>query len=236
MSEWKHDELLRVLLVHLKEVDFSDLDDSAGSKRIEIDSDISTKQAEHKKLESQQENLIELYAKTEVEQLRDQILPRITSTVRHIEELKSAIDRLVTERAMLDEARRPIDIKALISTMTKLTDDNEDYFHRSKMNQLLAKAIEKIDLYDEFVFQPWDYDENSEEVVTYRAGASKRKYLSLDELVDRPTFKEHCRNFSRKISIRYRYGVVRVVDFGLNWSWINDWHWKLGQQSTPSAV
>lgn len=236
MSEWKHDDLLRVLVTHLQEVDFFDLDGSATSKRTEIDSDISTKQAEQKQLESQQVNLIELYAKTEAEQLRNQILPRITSTVQYIEELKEAIHRLTTERAMLDDARRPVDTKALISTMTKVVDDDEDYFNRSKMNQLLAKTIEKIDLHDDFVFQPWDYDENSEEVITYRAGASKRKYLSLDELVDRPTFKEHCRNFSRKISVRYRFGVIRVVDFGLNWSWLNDWHWKLEQQATSSAM
>lgn len=223
MSEWRLEMVESLLIRHMREIDFESLIPEGSAAAKEIDKAIEAKQASLTKLQVVSENYLNTLGEQGVSPaIRKNILERISGVETDIEQERAELEKLLIERATFEDAASLGRARVLKETIEKLkASDGSEYLFRSSVHQLLAKAIERIEFVDPgYQFFPWEMTEESSEVKSFRASAKKREKLPLDELLDRPKFKEHCRDFSKRLVVRYRLGVARQIDVGTNITWI----------------
>lgn len=216
MPEWRLDDFTETLLKHLRDVDFSNLNDESGKKRKSLSEEIEVLNQKLARATQDLDRRLDFFIKDDLNQ---EVKIRLE---RAINDLGEEISGLKRERELktrqLDEhgkAEKMMNVSAMTDLIQQLASEDENYLLRSAVNQALCKAIERIELQIEpFVFMPYEYEESDEEVISYRSTFDKRRNLSLRELVLRPSFKEHCTLRSRRLVVRYKNSAVRHVQFG----------------------
>lgn len=213
--EWNIETVEAVLLEHLNEVSFDGLDNNP-SELLEVERSIEAMQAELELVNRRIGRLVAMVADEQSPNLREQFRLKLSEDDVKSRELGDQVKALQTKKSALEEARAASSKEQLQSVLSKIqaTEDGEDsYNFRSSVHQLLAKAIDRIEFQQSEVF-PWELDEDSYEVSSFRASAEKRKRLPLDELLKRDKFLQHCADLASTMKVKYKMGSVRLVNYG----------------------
>ena len=217
MSEWRQDQVESTLLRHLGDIDFSSLEGSSlRSKKVELTNEITSLGIEIADVEKHIVRNIDFVQNTELNKAVQQKLS--TELNRLDSDLIAKRARLTAAQAELhgcDETERQMGSKHLQQLLTELKTKSDDYEYRAKFNNALRMAITSIELAkDNFVFHPWEYDENGSEVLAFRNAKPSRQKLSMRELLKRKKFASFCEDLARRIIVKYKTGAVRHVEVG----------------------
>lgn len=223
MPEWKLDLVEQNVLQHLYEIDFSSIKGDGNSPLNELDVEISALSLKKSELESVESKALDLILDVDLNSdSKGKLVQKANAARNEITNIRELIESLHLRRAELVTASNVFSSNQLKTLVSELKSRDSDYYFRSALNEVLSKAISKIELVeDPFVFQPWDFTEYSAEVETYRSMSLKRKNISLNVLVERESFKKHCKMFAQRIVVKYKSGEVRFVDVGNNMSFKN---------------
>lgn len=211
--EWKMSEVESSIFQHLIEVDFSSLLNNEASRLHEINQAIEAlktsldvkNQAANRASELLVANDLSAEAKSRVISQLNEIENEITRT-------KAALEQKEVERSEEEDAQRILSGDTLKQMIGLLEANSDDYIFRASVNQLLAKAIEKITLIQDLhSFQPWDFDDESPVVIKYRLMNPRFTDVELSAFVETRDFQALAKQYTRQISIRYRTGATRHI-------------------------
>jgi len=213
--EWKVDELETLIFRHLKEIDLSSVFDQGSSRLTDLDQKISSCSYEYDVLLAKKkrsvDNLVELELDTES---KNQIVNSIKDLSNKILEKKAEIETLNSEKNSYIDATSLQTSSGLKNFINAYNENSKNYQFRSEINELLRRAISKIELkQSNFGIDPTDFDENSSEVISYRNRSKKTSKADLDDIVVRETFIRHCEWLSREIYVHYKYGDMRYISY-----------------------
>lgn len=224
MPEWHLDVVESTILRHLHDIDFSTLDgEELKSHRKMLNDEISALQLSIKQANDEiekQENFIRRNAlSVEAEKSFTIALNR-----QH-QELASKNARYVKaieEREACDETERQIGSKQLQKLLGELRARQNDYDYRATFNHALKMAVSKIVLIKQpFQFNPWEYNDDSIEVINFRNEKISRSKLSLEAVQKRKKFADYCDSLARHIEIHYKNGAVRYIQVGSSLWYLN---------------
>ncbi len=220
MRDWKLRDLESSLFKHFSEINFHDLlkanEDTTPnlSKLIEI-SELKitkhTKELDRIKQIIKSTDLHENIRKTFIDDMNE-----ISSLIEFEEgEIINFKNKLLSE----DDTKNAITSDELKELINKIDSENEDYFFRSSINQLLSRQINTIKLiHENDDFTPWEYDDESQEVIDFKRIFKIEE--SLDDFINKKEFKNFCINYHKKIVISYKTGITKVVLVGSDNSFV----------------
>ena len=236
-DEWRLDQLEAGLMRHFHELDFGSLLHDEKSAITALTDSISAVTNKRESQDSELNRMIDLSSAPELlDFAKQRYLSRINALATEIQSLDDSLLLMQQELAELRNSEKLIQTGMLKSAISELEQRKDDYHFRSAVNEIFRKTITAIHLGSRpFTYQPYDYSERSVEVKTFRQTAEKRQRIPLSELVLRPKFIEHCRQFQRYAVVKYRSGDSRSVEFGLNFSLLNDTARQLKRLPSPAA-
>lgn len=216
MPELKMEDFESAIITHLSEVDFSSLSPESTSPISQLEDAIVAAEQHITEKEKEFERQVDIVGMNDLsEEAKVRLIKRINDIAVEIDAIKLELEvkqRQLNQHVESKKILHSDEIKILIS---KLEEKKDDYFFRSSVNQILHKAIQRIDVVNEpFVFLPYEYKDDDEEVISYRALFKKREKIPLNELVLRPKFKEHCERLSLRLIVLYKNSAVRHIDMG----------------------
>lgn len=125
----------------------------------------------------------------------------------------------------LEEQKNNDDLlsKAELQHMVEILHQNhDDYFFRSKLNQILKKTIDRIELYDdENNFQVWDIDQDDPAVKQYQYENKSQQFAVF---VESDKFERFYKTYYKRLIIKYKSGAVRHLLYGADISFKNNTH------------
>ena len=216
-EEWNISELEKLLFPHFREINFATLTEESGY-------------AQGLSLASQSEILKEMLVRKERDinelmssvtslglnpPVRERFTVRINALQEAIEQDKADIVELqkkASEEQLLKDDATQQRFKVLLE---KIELERDDYLFRSSINQLLIRFIERIELrqpIEEVI--PWELDENSSSVKSFRNRSSSKASMPLEDVVVSKEFAQFFKKYHRQISIKYKSGAVRHILWG----------------------
>lgn len=218
MKEWKLPELESSLFKHFKEIDFHEVLFGHDVNNLDFVKQLEIIDSNLQRLNNIKERIFNLLTSEEVlENTRSQFIQemnRVVSEIESVEIERNNLKQLQIEEENVKEALTSDELKILIE---KLDLNQTNYNFRSSLNQLLSRQIEKINLFHEQdSFTPWDYTEESPEVIDYKRVHDINK--GLESFIDTKDFEIFCINYHKKISITYKTGSSRMVLVGSDYS------------------
>lgn len=213
--EWRVDELETLIFRHLKEVDLSGVFDQGASKQTDLDQRISSYSYELENLIAKKKRAVDNLTELELDQdSKNQIVATVDGLSSKIIQVKKEIKSLSSEKRLYLDATSHETATGLKNFIEAYKENSKNYQFRSEVNELLRRAISKIELKQStFGVDPTDFDEDSAEVISYRKRSLKSSRASLDDIVMRKTFIQYCEWLSREIFIDYKYGDRRYISF-----------------------
>jgi DNA invertase Pin-like site-specific DNA recombinase len=213
--EWKVDELEALIFKHLKEVDLSSIFSQESSKVAALDQKISSCSYEYDNLVAKKKRSVDNLSELDLdEDARNQIVSTINDLNNNIILKNEEIKELNSEKNSYLDATSLQTSNGLKNFIEAYKKNYKNYQFRSEINELLRRAISKIELKQSvFGIDPTDFDENSSEIISYRKRSKKTSKAKLDDIVLRETFIRHCEWLSREIYIYYKYGDRRYISY-----------------------
>ena len=134
-----------------------------------------------------------------------------------------AIGKEITEKnkwlAEYNQQLKEFSSNDLKEAIKLINEKSEDYLFRASVHELFAKLIDRIDFYvDEDFYYPSDVEPNDIVVQKYLKHNYKARKLSFEQLTEYRGFKDFYRNYSKRVKITYKTGVVRQILIGNNTS------------------
>lgn len=211
MAEWKLSSIESSIFQHLIEVNFEELIVNNEEGKNKLFEELEVNKTKIKNNNYKIKRVTELLISSDLnDETKNIFIVEMNGLVVDNQNLNSRneiIEKQQVEESNIRQAIISTELKELIE---KIKDNQDDFMFRSSVNQLLARQIEKITLSDDsFIFEPWDYSDDSREVIAFKETISKNK--SLDEIVSSKSFEKFCWNLNRKIYIKYKTGVSRVI-------------------------
>ena len=219
MPSWSYIAVEKLITQHLLEIDFTKLLGRNGES------------------ESISNNLIALNSKS------DEVLNQINATLKltidpnassktverfliilsQLEIELEAISKEITEKnkwlAEYNQQLKEFASNDLKEAIKLIDEKSEDYLFRASVHELFAKLIDRIDFYvDEDFYYPSDVEPNDIVVQKYLKHNYKARKLSFEQLTEYRGFKDFYRNYSKRVKITYKTGVVRQILIGNNTS------------------
>lgn len=219
LSGWNLSEFEEIIFRHLREINFTDLiDTSSDNKKVSLDDQIDALLENIKNKESEIERAIDFAITSSLSNdIKDKIQQKITTLENEIKNIQLEVNQINQEIEAKTEAEKLFNGDALKDLLQKIELNKDDYLFRSSLNQFLLKLIERIDLIDsQDPYSPWEFEEDSEEVLAFRKTFKIRQNLNLDKVLAHPDFEDFCRNYHRSVRITYKTGVVRYLLWGKN--------------------
>lgn len=223
MSEWKLHEIENSLLIHLRDVDFSSLRGSdLKSKSVSLMDQIASLRMRIADIEKSIERTISFIQSTDLtESMRNQLATELSRSELELNQKRKDLENTQTELQICDETEKQMDSRQLQTLLKELKSRPDDYEFRANFNNVLRMTISRIELTkDQFVFHPWEYDENDIEVIGFRSEYPSRKKLSLNEVRKKIKFARYCESLARRIVVRYKNGAVRHVELGTGFTYV----------------
>ncbi|MGB7814720.1 MAG: recombinase family protein [Methylotenera sp.] len=224
MSEWTLADLEEIIFRHLKEVNFTDLldvknDDKTMSLEDEKLALIEKLRGKEQDIERGIDSLVDSDLLPDVKQRLQTKINNLSSEIKNIEKEIDDISKQIMDKVENETVFSTMALKEMIE---ELKTRQDDYEFRSSVNNFLSRAINRFEMIDaNEPFMPWDLDEDSPIVKSYRLTYPIRATRSLDELVSTEDFKQFYRRYNREIRIHYQTGAVRNILFGANISFGN---------------
>jgi DNA invertase Pin-like site-specific DNA recombinase len=222
-DEWRLDFLEEGLIRHFHELDFGSLLNDEKSAITALTDSISALTSKRDSQEAELNSTIDLSINPALlESLKVRYIAKANSLGLELQSLDDSLALMQQELAEQRNSEKLIQTGMLKSAILELDQRKEDYHFRSAVNEILRRTITSIHLGSKpFTYQPYEYTEDSIEVKTFRQTAEKRRRMPLREMIVRSKFVDHCRQFERYATVKYRSGDSRYVQFGQNFSLLN---------------
>lgn len=239
VQEWNLTDFETIIFRHLKEVNFTDLiNTNNDDKTMSLE---DQKLAFSEKLKTKEIEIINAINKVVNAETSPTLRKRFESKSNELDaeiiEIQKQIDDLSKQIIDKIESETVFSTMALKEMIEELKTRQDDYEFRSSVNNFLTRAIDKFELIDaNEPFMPWDLDEDSLIVKSYRLTYPVRLTRSLDEIVSSEDFKQFYRRYNREIRIHYQTGAVRNILYGSNMSFGNAETIKLLAKSKVKSV
>ncbi len=216
MSEWKYEDTVEIILKHLHEIDFSSLTTANDTEQKNIEGQLESIHLKIEDLIKQELRLIQMLSTEDWnDRAKAQFSQRLDEIATEIDEKTKESNNLKSLKVEQEEAQAVLRTTALKELLDNFESKKADYYWRSAVNELLRKAITRIDLQElPYVFQPWDFTNKDPEVTSYRRSSVEKSTLPFAELIAQKAFKEHCKKFTKRLFIKYKNGSTRIVGYG----------------------
>lgn len=218
-EEWNLDHFDSVIFPHLHELSFDDLiQDKSNENEVSLANQLDILSVKLSSKEDELRRSLDLITSQDfVDDVKDQlkiIINKLQSEINDFKlEIKDIINKIGDEKSSRD-AQNPVKLRELLG---KIEQHKDDYIFRSSVNQLLIRMIDKIELIESTAeFMPWELNEDSYEVRSYRKTFSVRATRTLDEILSSTDFEKFYKKQQREIKITYKTGAVRRVLWGQN--------------------
>lgn len=213
--EWRYLSVEGMLLRHLREIDFRELIGNK-SQGVTLEHQLLALKNERQERESGFEKLLDMVeAETLNELAKSRILERINKASS---ELAESIRRIELKQHELDDFNSQVRVfneDVLKQAIQLIEDKREDYFFRSSVNQLLTRAIERIELIVENdYYAPWEIENEDPVVLKFLHSHTHLAATPHDQLIVRADFKSFWNQFNKRVKICYRTGPVRHLLVG----------------------
>ena len=211
MGEWKLKNLEECLFKHFLEVNFQELFKDNENVKLNLLNKLELKKLELSTLKKTQNRIQELLIRTDLEDdNKDNFIREFNNTATDIKKLNTEILNLNNELVTENDARNLIETNELKELIYKLNNSQDNYLFRSSVNQLLSRHVEKIELQEEhFLFHPWEYNEESSEIISFRHNS--KSYKELETIVSSKEFEAYCQSLMKRALIKYKTGSKRLV-------------------------
>ena len=215
MPEWKLPVLESEIFKHVKEIDFSELIGNQ-SQSTEIQNKITLLHSQLKTEETELEKLMTLtMEETLNESTKLRYIEKLNDCENKLKSIKLEISNQEKELTKLTEQSYLLKSNELKEMVKKISENSENYFFRSSLNQLLGKTIERIDLKIESAqYQPWEIERNDQTVRDFLTNYPSFVETPFDELIDKNEFKAFCKAYENRITIKYKSGAIRHIFVG----------------------
>lgn len=220
--DWKYPLVEKLLLGHLVEVDFEQLI-SNESDSVNPENKIDDLKNLINELKIKSENIIDLLVdgslnedmKRTLIDRENQINVKIKEKLNEIEELKKLI--------YSDSEQNNLAANETLKEVVKLLEENpDDFFFRAKLNQLLAKTIQKIELINKnTLFIADEISQDDIEVKEFLKSNKTLKKLNFKDLLEHKEFISYFKRSSDNIRITYKGGLERTIFTGISSSMIS---------------
>ena len=217
---WKIEEVEDVIFRHLKEIDLGSLVNKDVSRLEHINEAVSVAE---QFIANCQIKIDRTFNRLIEGDWSEEISARFSNEIKLEESLredkKLELEKLISEKNELVDGMSLMNTEGFKSFIEKYNENRRDYEFRSSINELLRKTIIRIELLQrDSGFDPTEYTDKSNEVISYRLRSTKAMNLPLDEIIIRPTFKDHCKWLEREIYIKYKYDEMRYIDYRNNFT------------------
>lgn len=207
-DSWVFEEVLELLFKHLKEVNFDELLSGDNSNEKNLRNSIATLEVTNDKLNKQLANIVDMTTNDALNDIsKNLFIRKMNDITAQIENNNKSIEIKSIELENIVSSKHALNHENVIKILDSLK-TNEDYMFRASVNNLLTKAIEKIELHSSEEYHPWDLDEESAEVKEYRKTHAK---LKLEQILERDTFMKLFKKLNRKMIVKFRFGAVRTI-------------------------
>lgn len=221
MPEWKLPIFEAEIFKHLKEINFSELLGNQSDSG-DAENKISLLNEQLKKEISELDNAYMLAIEGELsESTKQRFISIINVIERKVESTKQKISIQERELSELNSKSQLFKSNELKEMVKKINENTDDYYFRSSFNQLLSKAIERIDLKIESAkLEPWEIEHNDRVVTDFLNHNPLLKNVPFNELIQKDRFKDFCKSYENRITIHYKSGAVRHIYIGNNMSFL----------------
>lgn len=228
MEGWNADTFQKILLSHLKEVDFSSLiANKVGDKEDLMNRRDATEQKINER-KKKQENLLNWLE--EIDNFGNkEIKERYKENSRLLEMDKALLQEL--EKKLIElNSQEDEKIANQLNELLKMIDEKKgDRIFRSRVNQYMSRVIDRIELIEgPLKILPWEFDEESESVRKFRSLNSYNSKKDLEKLLGSESFRKFHRDYYREVCIKYKSGERRIIFYGKNTS-LNTVSEKMGR-------
>ena len=213
--EWRVDELEVLIFKHLKEVDLSSVFSKEANTLTDLDQKISSGSFECDNLLAKKKRAVDNLTELDLDaDSKNQMVSTINDLNEKIIEKKKEIQKLNAEKNSYIDATSLQTTNGLKKFIDAYKKNRDNYQFRAEINELLRRAISKIELKQTiYGIDPTNFDEDSVEVISYRKRSKKTGLAKLNDIVVRESFVRHCEWLSREIYIHYKYGDMRYISF-----------------------
>ncbi len=216
---WRLDEFEQVMFRHLREVNFEDLIViSNDEEKVSLSDQVEALEEKLKVKNTEIDRVIDFIMTSDLSSdAKIKFQDKINQSEAEKKLIQSEIKELVEQIEEESEANKIINSTDLKNLLLEIDNRRDDYMFRSAINQYLHKLIDRIELLepnDEFL--PWEYEENSDEVLAFKNKYKTHKKSSLAKIIATPNFKEFCRIYNRTVLIRYKSGIERHLIMGID--------------------
>ena len=237
LPSWNLSEFEGMIFKHLREINFADLlDTSSNSKKVSLNDEMNALILNKANKDDELGRLIDFSTEKDLnDSVKKKYVTKANLLSEEIDRIEAEIrnhKKLIDEQSATERLFNADDVKLLID---KIAANQEDYYFRSTLNQLLIKLIQKIELfYDQQHIKPWEFDSdnnpdemnvtNPEEdsvFIAFRKTFKKRSTLSKDEIINHPDFELFNRNYNRFVRITYKTGIIRELYTGRDSSFVH---------------
>lgn len=213
--EWRYQTVEEMLLRHLREVDFRELIGNV-SEGTRLERELLALSNEVKERESGFEKLLDI---VESETLNDAAKSRMMERINKASsELADALHQVESKQNEINQYNNQLRVfneDVLKQAIQLIADKKEDFYFRSSVNQLLTRAIDKIDLFvDNDIFAPWEIEPEDIRVQRFLNLNPHHQGMPFEKLIARADFKSFWNQFNKRVRVRYRTGIVRHLLVG----------------------
>lgn len=217
MPTWKYSFTEALIIQHLIEVNFSELLGKNDQYKY-ISNKLHSCEAREKELLNKINTALDLILDTSTHPAS---VKKLQERLAELENQHSLLLAEITEHSLwlqqYQQQLTELDGKEIKEVLKLVKDKTEDIVFRAKLNELLAKIIDRLDFYvDIDYFDPDEVNAEDIYVINYLAKYPRYKNMRLEKLVETKGFKDFYQNYLKRVIVTYKTGQVRQIMIGEN--------------------
>lgn len=206
-DNWVMGDAVELLFKHLKEIDFNNML-NVENKELKLSNLIAALEEENRELSEKEDSQLELYndpllnvnAKEKVVKKLNDINEKQTINKEQIKQLNAELEEHIVSKQSFNNKN----IQTIIERL-----NTDDYMFRASINTTLSKFIERIELRPApAFFAPYEFTDTDKEVIEYK---KTHPNLTLDQIVNRESFKRLYKKMNRTMIVKYKFGTTRMI-------------------------